>query len=129
MGDEHRADRRGDRFCGYGRYQSASFLRRAGCRCHRRPDVYARDECHRHGDGYLGRPLDTQGQAFWVDQFVNKGAQNETVVGGFLGALEFYNSPTRGQMNRALWVESAIDEVFHRAAAASDLSFWETLMQ
>jgi len=51
------------------------------------------------------------------------------VVGGFLGSPEYDASATRGQSNRALWVESAIEEVFHRTATQSDVAFWESLMQ
>jgi hypothetical protein len=72
---------------------------------------------------YLGRDLDAGGQAWWVNQFLS-GARNEDVVGGFVGSPEYYRNTTKGQSNRNAWIDSAFEDIYHRAATAGEVAFW-----
>jgi Domain of unknown function (DUF4214) len=74
---------------------------------------------------YLGGALDAAGQAFWVNVFLS-GARNEDVVAGFVGSPEYYGNTTKGQGNRTAWIDSAFQDIYHRAATASEVAFWLT---
>jgi hypothetical protein len=60
-----------------------------------------------------------------VNQFLS-GARNEDVVGGFVGSPEYYQNTTKGQSNRTAWIDSAFEDIYHRAATAGEVAFWLT---
>jgi hypothetical protein len=42
---------------------------------------------------YLGRPADSAGLQYWLNQFAD-GATNEDVIAGFTGSAEYYKNKT-----------------------------------
>lgn len=62
----------------------------------------------------------------WVDRFVNHGMTNETMLGGFAGSSEFFN--TRGQSSPQVWVSQAFLALLHRPASASDVATYNSVL-
>jgi hypothetical protein len=71
----------------------------------------------------LGRPADTTGLNYWLNAFLN-GSTNEDLVGGFVGSSEYYKASNKGNNDKATWVAAAYEDIFHRAALASEVNAW-----
>src|SRR5206468_3502925 len=70
---------------------------------------------------FLGRTLDTAGQASWVNAFLN-GLRNEGVIGNFVGSPEYYQKSIKGQNSHRAWILSAYADLLHRAPSDAELN-------
>jgi uncharacterized protein YkwD len=71
----------------------------------------------------LGRQASASEIAYWVNRFEN-GATNEDVAAGFLASQEFYNN--MGPGNVVNWLQAVYQDVLHRTASSSELTYWQT---
>jgi hypothetical protein len=70
---------------------------------------------------FLGRAASPTEVAAWVSAFEN-GYTNEDVIAGFVGSPEYFD--TRGGGTITGWVDSAIQDVFQRAATPAEEAAW-----
>ena len=76
---------------------------------------------------YLGRGPDQNGLNYWLNAFLT-GVTNETLIGGFVGSVEYFYDPSKGMGNEADWISAAYSDVLHRPAGPSDIAFWSGVL-
>jgi predicted outer membrane repeat protein len=70
---------------------------------------------------YLGRAPAAAEVSLWVDLFVNQGARNEQVIGGFVGSPEYFQ---RHYGNARDWLFSAYQDILGRPPEAAGANTW-----
>ncbi|HEV8061784.1 MAG TPA: DUF4214 domain-containing protein, partial [Gemmataceae bacterium] len=78
---------------------------------------------------YLGRQPDQAGLNYWLKAFVTGGATNEDLVAGFVGSDEYYAATNKGDGSEASWIASAYQDILHRAAKPSEITYWESVLE
>ena len=53
---------------------------------------------------------------------------NESLIGGFVGSVEYFDNPSKGQGNKAAFISVAYHDVLHRPASPSDIAFWSGVL-
>jgi hypothetical protein len=74
---------------------------------------------------YLGREPATAEVNLWVDLFVNHGARNEQVIGGFVGSPEYFQ---RHYNDARDWLFSAYQDILGRAPDDAGANTWLGLL-
>jgi hypothetical protein len=78
---------------------------------------------------YLGRAPSQAEVNAWVQLFTQGDASgrhlsNEDVIAGFVGSVEYYQSPTRGKGDEVDWIFSAYQDVLHRFPTSDEVTAW-----
>ena len=67
------------------------------------------------------------GLDFWLNAFLH-GVTNETLIGGFVGSVEYFYNPSKGKGNEAAWISVAYLDVLHRPAGPGDIAYWSGVL-
>jgi hypothetical protein len=78
-------------------------------------------EVYRLYEATLNRGSDPEGLAFWVNQ-MNTGTSLQSVANGFVNSAEFQQQ--YGQLSNASFIHLLYENVLHRGADPTGLSFW-----
>ena len=72
---------------------------------------------------FLGRLASPAEIDYWVNAFEH-GAHNEDVIAGFIASPEYYNSPSKGQGDNTVWLDSVYHDLYQSTPTSSDLAYW-----
>jgi hypothetical protein len=70
---------------------------------------------------FLGRDPSANEISAWVAAF-SSGVSNESIMGGFAGSPEYFQNPNKGNDDRTQWVQSAYQDILHRAPTADEVN-------
>jgi streptogramin lyase len=78
---------------------------------------------------FLGRVASPIEVAGWVNAFINLHYSNEDVIAGFASSWEYYINPRKGMGDNTGWIESAYQDILHRAPTTDELDQWLAYLQ
>ena len=77
---------------------------------------------------FLGRTPAQAEVDGWVNGFLH-GLTNESLVAGFLGSIEYFNSAAKGNSDKTDWVLSAVLDELQRIPSTDEFNTWGSMLQ